>query len=365
MEKLKKFLSNYYNVDYDKIYLIERAFLGLYLIFSKIKGNKKKVLYTSTPCHSPVLASIFAGLEPVFVDISLSDYLMDECQTLKSIEKHKNEIAALVYVYTFGHSPKSLIKIKEKCKENNIVLIEDVAQALGAETSNLKCGLIGDYSVFSFGYSKHVDATCGGFIINNSDSNFINETYFKNYKLPLVKKDIDNQNYREEYYKLRKKALLDHSKFLSYVSFFEKYKSLYFEKKIPNWKNILHKLKIFINDEVRYRRNRNANLYRSLIMDLNLNSKIFCPKVFERYSVYRYTILTQSLEDTIKLSDLIRKNGIDCSNLYIPVSRFFHNLGYSNSLIFSKTCINLWVDFEDKKRIYKTVKIINDYYKKI
>ena len=81
--------------------------------------------------------------------------------------------------------------------------------------------MIGDYSVFSFGYSKHVDATCGGFIINNSDSNFINETYFKNYKLPLVKKDIDNQNYREEYYKLRKKALLDHSKFLSYVSFFE------------------------------------------------------------------------------------------------------------------------------------------------
>ena len=65
----------------------------------------------------PVLASIFAGLEPVFVDISLSDYLMDECQTLKSIEKHKNEIAALVYVYTFYHSPKSLIKLKKSVKK--------------------------------------------------------------------------------------------------------------------------------------------------------------------------------------------------------------------------------------------------------
>jgi predicted house-cleaning NTP pyrophosphatase (Maf/HAM1 superfamily) len=46
-------------------------------ILKKLKGVRKKVLYTSTTCHSPVLAASYAGLEPVFVDISLTDFLME------------------------------------------------------------------------------------------------------------------------------------------------------------------------------------------------------------------------------------------------------------------------------------------------
>ena len=41
-------------------------------------------------------------------------------------------------------------KIQKFCNEKNIILIEDCAQALGAEISGRKVGTFGDYSCFSF-----------------------------------------------------------------------------------------------------------------------------------------------------------------------------------------------------------------------
>ena len=53
--------------------------------------------------------------------------------------------------------PCDINKIKKICKKNKILLIEDCAQALGAEYFGRKVGTFGDMSIFSFHAQKYVN----------------------------------------------------------------------------------------------------------------------------------------------------------------------------------------------------------------
>ena len=58
----------------------------------------------------------------------------------------------------------------EIAKENNLIVIEDVAQAPGARTNGQLCGTIGDMGVFSFQETKHITTLGeGGMIITNNE----------------------------------------------------------------------------------------------------------------------------------------------------------------------------------------------------
>jgi dTDP-4-amino-4,6-dideoxygalactose transaminase len=105
------------------------------------------------------------GAEPVFVDIRLDTYTIDP-------EKIENKITARtkaiipVHLYGCPADMNEIISISEKYK---IHIIEDCAQAHGAEYRGKKVGTFGIASIFSFFPSKNLGAYGdGGAIVTNN-----------------------------------------------------------------------------------------------------------------------------------------------------------------------------------------------------
>jgi dTDP-4-amino-4,6-dideoxygalactose transaminase len=76
----------------------------------------------------------------------------------------------IIVVHMYGIPLNNLDSVIEICNKNNIILIEDCAQAHGAIYCNKKVGSFGDISCFSFYPTKNLGA-CGdgGCIMTNSD----------------------------------------------------------------------------------------------------------------------------------------------------------------------------------------------------
>jgi dTDP-4-amino-4,6-dideoxygalactose transaminase len=104
------------------------------------------------------------GSEPVFVDINPINYSID----YKKIEdKISNRTKAVIAVHLYG-CPADLHEISAITKKNNLHLIEDCAQAHGAEYFGKKIGTFGIASAFSFFPSKNLGAYGdGGAILTN------------------------------------------------------------------------------------------------------------------------------------------------------------------------------------------------------
>ncbi len=107
------------------------------------------------------------GLKVVFADINPMNYTLD----IKSIEdKINNNTCAIMPVHLYGH-PCDMDKIIELGKNNNIIIIEDCAQAHGAMYKNKSVGTFGDIATFSFYPGKNLGAygDAGAIVTNNKE----------------------------------------------------------------------------------------------------------------------------------------------------------------------------------------------------
>lgn len=366
---MKDLLNSYFKENIErKVLPLNRAFIGLYSILSCLskKSNRKKVLYPPTTCASPVYATTFAGLKPVFADVSLSDYLIDEKATIRYIELYKDELLAVVYIYIFGHTSDSVLRIKEVCDKYGIYLIEDVAQAFGSNVDGIPTGLIGHYSVFSFGYSKQVEVGIGGLFVNNMPtvvSNKEMQDFISNIEFTQLTPE-QSQQYKKDFYDFRLESIVDESKYIKYLDFPERFHDLYFTAKQPDWNKISDKLRSFLDEDMLTKRNQNAKKYYEGFSCESLKEYVYAPELKDGYSIYRYTILLTSEENSLKFSDYLRNNGINCSNLYIPVNRFYGETDCPNALLYAKKCVNLWVDagIATDEYIEKTIELTKQYF---
>lgn len=105
------------------------------------------------------------GLIPVFCKIDLETYNIDP---EKIPEKISAKTKGIIVQHTFGQ-PCDMDSIVGIAKKNNLILIEDCAQALGSEYQGKKIGSIGDAGYFSFAKGKNVTTFGGGMITTNND----------------------------------------------------------------------------------------------------------------------------------------------------------------------------------------------------
>jgi dTDP-4-amino-4,6-dideoxygalactose transaminase len=111
-----------------------------------------------------VAAIVYTGARPVFVDIDPRSYTMDVTQIERAITRRTK---AILPVHLYGH-PADLDPIIEIARRHHLVLIEDAAQAHGAEYKGRKVGSIGDLACFSFYPGKNLGAYGeGGMVITN------------------------------------------------------------------------------------------------------------------------------------------------------------------------------------------------------
>jgi len=94
------------------------------------------------------------GGKVVFVDIDPKTYTID---VLKIEEKITEKTKAIIPVHLYGQ-PADMDPIIRLAKKYNLKIIEDAAQAHGAEYKSEKVGSIGDVGCFSFYPSKNLGA---------------------------------------------------------------------------------------------------------------------------------------------------------------------------------------------------------------
>lgn len=113
------------------------------------------------------------GARPVFVDIDPDTYNIS-CDHLESVlsAMTSTELASLkavIPVHLYGQCA-AMDPILKVAAENNLVVIEDAAQAIGAEYRGRRAGSMGDFGCFSFFPSKNLGAFGdGGAVTTNTD----------------------------------------------------------------------------------------------------------------------------------------------------------------------------------------------------
>lgn len=110
-------------------------------------------------------AVLQAGLTPVFVDVKRDTLNIDPEQIEKVITK---KTRAIMPVHLMG-KPAEMDRIMAIAKKHHLLVIEDAAEAHGAEYKGKKIGSIGDMAAFSL-YAAHIVTTIeGGIIITNDE----------------------------------------------------------------------------------------------------------------------------------------------------------------------------------------------------
>jgi CDP-4-dehydro-6-deoxyglucose reductase, E1 len=104
------------------------------------------------------------GAIPVFIDIEIPTYNID-IQNLEAALTKKTK--AVILAHTLGN-PFNLEVISDFCKKNNLWLIEDNCDALGAEYNNQKTGTFGDLATLSFYPAHHITTGEGGAVLINN-----------------------------------------------------------------------------------------------------------------------------------------------------------------------------------------------------
>lgn len=111
-----------------------------------------------------VAAILYTGARPVFVDIDPRSYTIDVTQIERAITRRAK---AILPVHLYGQ-PADLDPILEIARRHHLVLIEDAAQAHGAEYKGRRVGSIGDLGCFSFYPGKNLGAYGeGGMVVTN------------------------------------------------------------------------------------------------------------------------------------------------------------------------------------------------------
>ena len=108
---------------------------------------------------------VYCNAKPVFVDSHPEYYNMDP---LKIEEVITPKTKAIIPVHLYGH-PCDMDWIKDIAEDHELYVIEDVAQAHGAEYKGKKVGSFGDISCFSFYGNKTMTTGEGGMCLTNNE----------------------------------------------------------------------------------------------------------------------------------------------------------------------------------------------------
>ena len=137
----------------------------------------------------------YCNAKPVLVDIDKNTWNIDP-NLIK--EKINDKTKAIIPVHLYGN-PCDMDRIMEIAKEHNLFVIEDCAEAHGAEYKGKKVGSIGHIGCFSFYGNKIITAGEGGMCVSDDKRLIDKINLLKNYGMTKEKKywhDVVGYNYR-------------------------------------------------------------------------------------------------------------------------------------------------------------------------
>ncbi|MEW5938036.1 MAG: DegT/DnrJ/EryC1/StrS family aminotransferase [Chloroflexota bacterium] len=134
-------------------------------------GPGDEVITTSHTFIATVEAIWHVGARPVFVDIDPLTYTLDPALAESAITPRTR---AILPVHLYGQ-PADLAPLLDIANRRGLWLIEDAAQAHGAEYGGKRCGTIGHLACFSFYPGKNLGAYGDAGAVTGNDSSLLNK----------------------------------------------------------------------------------------------------------------------------------------------------------------------------------------------
>ena len=279
-------------------------------------GKADEVITTAMSFFATAEAIAAVGATPVFVDCTEDTFLIDP---QKIEEKITVKTKAIIPVHLYGQCADmdTILGIAEKYK---LYVIEDAAQAAGAEYKGKKAGSMGDIGCFSFFPTKNLGcAGDGGIIVTNQKS-----VYRKSRAYKVHGSGLDGQFTYQSLQGIDSTEEFDFKENLpKYYNFVIGYNS-----RLDALQAAILKTKLNHLD--------NWNKQRRIIAE-KYNHQIFNPKVTLPYIAKEnqpiFYVYMLKVKERDGFRKYLKENGIE-TGVYFPVplhkQKVFESLGYQN-----------------------------------
>lgn len=139
-------------------------------------GKGDEVIVPDLTYIATANAVAYTGATPVFAGVDIKTWCIDGTSVESLITKRTK---AIIPVHLYGH-PADMRQIMQLAKRHNLFVVEDAAEAHGAEYRGKKVGSIGDMGVFSFFGNKIITTGEGGMVVTNNRKLYTKLAILKN-----------------------------------------------------------------------------------------------------------------------------------------------------------------------------------------
>jgi perosamine synthetase len=244
-------------------------------------GEGDEVIVPTLTYIASVNSIQYTNATPVFVDSLSSSWQMNPEDVKKKIT---NKTKAIMAVHLYGH-PCDMDALQLICKENDLYLIEDCAEAIGTKYKGKHVGTFGDIATFSFFGNKTITTGEGGMVVTNDETLYDRCVHFKGQGLAKYRQywhDVVGYNYR-----------------------------------MTNICAAIGLAQLEQIDDFIFRKRSIADTYRAAFENTTLEFHKELPDVFNSY--WMCSILVEKYEDRDKLRDFLLYKGIETRPLFYPV----------------------------------------------
>jgi dTDP-4-amino-4,6-dideoxygalactose transaminase len=232
-----------------------------------------------------------AGARPVFVDIDPRTFNLVPAQIEAAITERTK---AIVPVHLYGQ-PAEMDAIMDIARRHNLIVIEDCAQAIGAEDDGRRVGSFGDLACFSFYPTKNLGAFGDAGMITTNDPDLAE-------RVTMLRQQGSNKRYYHDV--------------------------LGFNSRLDEMQAALLRVKLRRLDEWQSRRGQIAARYDAGLGELDVETPFVRPGVTHVY--HQYTIRVARRRD--ELIEFLRERGVG-SMIYYPLplhlQKMYYDLGYA------------------------------------
>ena len=253
-----------------------------------------------------VNAIALAGATPVFVDVMQDSWNIDFNQ-IESKVTLKTKAVMIVHLYGLPCEMDEIVRI---CKENNLYLIEDAAEAFGSKYRGNHVGTFGDISTFSFFGNKTITTGEGGMVVSNDRNLISRASYLKSQSVSSTREywhDEIGYNYR-----------------------------------MTNICAAIGLAQLEKADETISKKRQLADWYKEDLAGLDVDFQLDDSTVFNSFWMVSILLKTEELRNKIRES--LKANGIETRPLFYPahtMPRFKSNESFPVSESLSKRGMNL------------------------
>jgi dTDP-4-amino-4,6-dideoxygalactose transaminase len=231
-----------------------------------------------------------AGARPVFVDIDPHTFNIVPAEIEAAITEHTK---AIVPVHLYGQ-PAQMDAIMDIARRHNLYVIEDCAQAIGADDNGRRVGTFGDVACFSFYPTKNLGAYGDGGMVTTNNPEFAE-------RVDLLRR----QGGRNRYF----------------------HDVLGFNSRLDEMQAALLRVKLRHLDDWQARRRQIAADYDQLLGELGVETPYLRPDVTHVY--HQYTIRVTRRDE---LHEFLKERSVG-SMIYYPLplhlQKMYNNLGYT------------------------------------